>query len=377
VHATAPDLHAQMVDAVLAGDGLDAIATLAADAAGGAVAIVLPALGAAGAGAGAERRLPAVRRFVAAQIAGQPGALPPGYVAEAAVRSGDDHLGAVVLLDDGRPPAPTADGVLRLAAVAALTAAALRDTAGNGARATGALLDDLRRAPLEGEAVVARARRLGADLAAGAVAVRAEASPDHVLWATRIIEEVAPGALVARRGHEVDALLPGDGAAEERARTVIARLDGHALVGISAHEPAPGHLHRALREAELALALVRAGEATPAQAAGGAWQLLVRVAVVDPAALRRLRDTSIGPVIAHDADHRTDLLGTFRTYLAQGGNMNAAAAAIPSHRHTVAYRLERLRELTGLHPSRPDDRERLGLGVKAQLVLDALDGTAA
>jgi DNA-binding PucR family transcriptional regulator len=52
--------------------------------------------------------------------------------------------------------------------------------------------------------------------------------------------------------------------------------------------------------------------------------------------------------------------------------MNAAAAAIPSHRHTVAYRLERLRELTGLHPAHVDDRERLGLGVKAQVVLDAL-----
>ena len=40
-------------------------------------------------------------------------------------------------------------------------------------------------------------------------------------------------------------------------------------------------------------------------------------------------------------------------------------------------RLERLRELTGLDPARPDDRERLGLGIKAQLVLDALDRTAA
>jgi sugar diacid utilization regulator len=52
--------------------------------------------------------------------------------------------------------------------------------------------------------------------------------------------------------------------------------------------------------------------------------------------------------------------------------LNAAPAAIPSHRHTVAYRLERLRELTGLHAARADDRERFGLGVKAQVVLDAL-----
>ena len=54
--------------------------------------------------------------------------------------------------------------------------------------------------------------------------------------------------------------------------------------------------------------------------------------------------------------------------------MNAAAAAIPSHRHTVAYRLDRLREVTGLDPARADDRERLGLGVKAQLVLGGARG---
>jgi DNA-binding PucR family transcriptional regulator len=86
----------------------------------------------------------------------------------------------------------------------------------------------------------------------------------------------------------------------------------------------------------------------------------------------RACDTSVGPALAHDADHGSDLVGTFRTYLAHDANMNAAAAAIPSHRHTVAYRLDRLRELTGLHPSSADDCERLGLGVKAWLVLDAL-----
>ncbi len=41
------DLHLQMVDAVLAGDGLERVAGLAADAAGGPVAIVVPRLGAA------------------------------------------------------------------------------------------------------------------------------------------------------------------------------------------------------------------------------------------------------------------------------------------------------------------------------------------
>ena len=167
-----------------------------------------------------------------------------------------------------------------------------------------ALLEDLPRAPVEPETLVARARRLGVDLTGGAVALRVAARSAHGVRATAMVHDVAPGGLVLRRGDEVDALLAGDpGGAEERARAVAERLSSLAAVGFSAHEPAAGRLHAALREADVALALVRAGEASLADAAAGAWQLLVRLAVADPAA---------------------------------------------------------------------DDRERLGLGVKARLVLDAL-----
>ena len=50
--------------------------------------------------------------------------------------------------------------------------------------------------------------------------------------------------------------------------------------------------------------------------------------------------------------------------------MNATAAAMPSHRHTVAYRLERIRELTGLDPLRAEDREQLGIALKARAVVE-------
>jgi sugar diacid utilization regulator len=49
--------------------------------------------------------------------------------------------------------------------------------------------------------------------------------------------------------------------------------------------------------------------------------------------------------------------------------MNATAAAIFAHRHTVAYRLERIHELTGLDPLVCEDRERLGLGLKVHRLL--------
>ena len=50
--------------------------------------------------------------------------------------------------------------------------------------------------------------------------------------------------------------------------------------------------------------------------------------------------------------YRSDLLGTLEEYLASDCNMNATARAIYAHRHTVAYRLDRVRELTRPRPRR-------------------------
>ena len=262
-----------MADAVLAGDGLDAVAALTAEATGGTVAIVLPAVGAAVAGVGGERLLAAVRRFVAARLAGQPGALPEGYAADAAIGSDGEKVGAVVLLDEGRPAPAGAQAVLRLAAVAALNLVALSDVTADGPRAAAALLEDLRRAPMEPETLVARARRLGVDLAGGAVALRVAARAAEGSRAAAMVQDVAPAGLVVRRGDEVDALLGGDRAiAEERARVIAERLSARAAVGFSAHEPAPGRLHGALREADMwrsrSCARARRRRATPRPAPG-------------------------------------------------------------------------------------------------------------
>jgi hypothetical protein len=40
-----------------------------------------------------------------------------------------------------------------------------------------------------------------------------------------------------------------------------------------------------------------------------------------------------------------------------------------THRHTVRYRLDRVRELSGLDVGSTDGRERLGLGLKSMRVL--------
>jgi len=73
--------------------------------------------------------------------------------------------------------------------------------------------------------------------------------------------------------------------------------------------------------------------------------------------------------VRHDDQYRTDLLHTLAAYLRCDCNMNATAAAVHAHRHTIAYRLERVQELTGLDPTRSEDRERLGIGLKAHELL--------
>ena len=88
-----------------------------------------------------------------------------------------------------------------------------------------------------------------------------------------------------------------------------------------------------------------------------------------PEEVRSFYEDTVAPIVRYDDQYRTDLVGTLEAYLEQNCNMNATAAAIYAHRHTVAYRLDRVRELTGLDPTLSEDRERLGLGLKAYRII--------
>src|SRR4051812_45614744 len=112
-------VHLRMVDVVLGGEGLEGVAALAAGETGGVVAIVVPRLGAAAASAPLDE-LPALRRYVSERARGRAAAVPAGVVAEVPIASGDEELGAVLMLGTGEP-GPDALEFLHLAAVACLT----------------------------------------------------------------------------------------------------------------------------------------------------------------------------------------------------------------------------------------------------------------
>jgi sugar diacid utilization regulator len=369
-------VHLEMLDAVLGGDGLPRVAALAAEAAGAPVAIVVPRLGrglVTSPDAG-EVALDELRRYVADRVADRPSRVPVGVAAEAPIASGDEVVGAVLLL--GPATGPDAAEFLHLAAVASLTEVAVeeaREEVEENLR--GSFLEDLRGRPdLEGDEVVRRAARLGCDLSGGAVALCAELTSDRPRHVVATIAEDAPGALAQHLDGRVYALLPGAGDPPEqvlvRARGLAERLRRHGVVGLSSFYSDPGELGRSIQEAELVLDVVRRSGAPIEQDIGtGTYRLLFRVLASHPEEVRSFYEDTVAPVVRYDDQYRTDLVGTLEAYLEHNCNMNATAGAIYAHRHTVAYRLERVRELTGLDPVLSEDRERLGLGLKAYRII--------
>ncbi len=382
-------LHLRMVDAILTGDGLDRVAELAADAAGGTVAIVVPRLGTAAMaprGTPAADRLPELKRYVADCVADRLVTPPRGIAAEVPILSGDEAVGSVLLLEGSAPAAADAAEYLHLAAVASLTEVAVeeaRDEVEQNLR--GSFLEDLRAgAGLAPDELVRRAARLGCDLSQGAVALCAELHAERPRHVVATIAEDMPGALAQHMegipggapAGRVYALLPAVGAGNTAEATLAAaarlatRLQRHGIVGLSSFYGDPAELGRAVQEAELVLdVLTVSGEPIAEDINQGTYRLLFRVLASHPEEVRSFYEDTIAPAVRYDDQYRTDLVGTLEAYLAANCHMSATAAAIHAHRHTVAYRLERVRDLTGLDPMQSEDRERLGLGLKAYRII--------
>jgi sugar diacid utilization regulator len=243
--------------------------------------------------------------------------------------------------------------------------------------------------------IVARASELGAELGDGGAVVVVRAhhfAPADDDWRARVLAAAeraaragAPGSLAAvvedpasPSGHVVVLLPTAEDAALRRVTAAIARelhasvhgftfAVGHSRV---AHDPVD--LYRAGNEALLAANVATAGGEGPAVLAfedTGAYRLLLPAMSEDPAELQRFYDETVAPLVAYDDQYETDLVQTLETFLEADGNVAGTAARLYTHRHTVRYRLERVRDLSGLDVASTDGREKLGLGLKAMRVL--------
>lgn len=347
------DVHASMVDAVLSGERMRDVAAIAARRTGHAVAVDIPDLGydlvepqdAAG--------LPAVREVV--------------------VRNGGQPIGTIRLLAAAEPDDPAeADAVLHLAAMAAMTDLALVESRQQVAdELRGTFLEELRAGTaMDAAEVVRRGARLGCDLSCGALILAGDPEPDRIHRFMAAVKAECPSAFVQRLEGRVYAVIPAgdEPEAEDRASAaagVLAkRLQAHAPVGLSAFHRNAAELGRAIEEADLVVDVLGSSDLPPDSLADGTYRLLVRMLASDPDQLEAFYEESVAPLARYDEQYRTDLVGTLAAYLDHDGRLGAAAQALFAHRHTVAYRLERIRELSGLDPARYEDRERLSLGLK-------------
>ena len=369
-------VHLEMVDAVLGGEGLGRVAELTAAAAGGPVAIVVPRLDEAVAALAPATRLEELRRYVADKARERPVRVPDGIAAEVPIASGEEVMGAVVLL--GVAAGEAAPEFLHLAAVACLTEVAIaeaRDEVEQNLR--GSLLEELRSRPesLDAREIARRAGRLGCELSSGVVALCAQLTTDRPRHVVALITGEYRGALAQHMDGRVYALLPAveEGSPEETqdaARRLAARLQRYGPVGLSSFYSDVDDLPRGLQEAELVVDVLEQSDGEITGDIGtGTYRLLFRVLASHPEEVRSFFEDTVAPIVRYDDQYGTDLVGTLDAYLDNNCNMNATAATIYAHRHTVAYRLDRVRELTGLDPVRSEDRERLGLGLKAYRII--------
>jgi sugar diacid utilization regulator len=252
----------------------------------------------------------------------------------------------------------------------------------------------LRRELTDREEVIAQARGLSLEVEDGASVIVARALPQAPTdegWRARVraVAERGARAVVSRSiaapserdgtvGAEVLLLVPGGEepaaarAAEAILREMEAALAGYTFaIGRSRIAEDPADLPRAVSEALLAANVAQGGSDGPALAfeQTGAYRLLLSAMSENPAELQRFYAETVEPLVAYDEQYETDLMRTLETFLEADGNVAGTAQRLFTHRHTIYYRLERVRDLSGLDVSSSDGREKLSLGLKSMRVL--------
>jgi DNA-binding PucR family transcriptional regulator len=252
----------------------------------------------------------------------------------------------------------------------------------------------LRRELTDRDELLERARGLSLTLEEGASMIVARAHPQVPTdegWRGRVravaergaraVSSRSIAALSDRDGllaAEVLVLVPGgtEAAAAKAAEAILQELEAglsgyNFALGRSRITEDPSELPRAASEALLA-ANVAQGSADGVALAfdeTGAYRLLLSSMSENPSELQRFYAETVEPLVAYDEQYETDLVKTLATFLEADGNVAGTAQRLFTHRHTIYYRIERVRELSGLDVSSSDGREKLSLGLKSMRVL--------
>jgi purine catabolism regulator len=212
----------------------------------------------------------------------------------------------------------------------------------------------------------------------GGIAERADELRSRILAAV-------PGTALAVRREELVLILPSlvasaDGeAVPERLREVLARVGtargprtARLICGVSDQAERPDGMPQLFREATHAIEIgSRIGLCGQVVAYGelGIYRLLLQIGELDQ--LLHYAEEILGPLIRYDNTHKVGLVRTLSVYLDQRDSLKQAARRLHVHANTVAYRLQRIEQLTPLNLTDPNDRLVAHIAVK---ILDAQRG---
>jgi sugar diacid utilization regulator len=256
------------------------------------------------------------------------------------------------------------------------------------------------------ELLLQRARYLGADLTEGALVVVVDIDDFAGYLGRRKLKEAAiqelkrrladavrlqarglfSNLLIGPRSDNVILFLgttDGEPATElrEKALDLAARVQRYVKgllpdltvsVGVGRFKKDPGALADAYSEAEVALEIghrIHGPSSVSTFDQTGTYKLLFRVLQEEPSELTSFYEETLDPVVRYDSRYGTELVATLTTYLRNDASTAKTAAELFAHRHTIRYRLDRVRELTHLDVDKSEDRERLTLGIKAMQLL--------
>jgi PucR family transcriptional regulator, purine catabolism regulatory protein len=232
------------------------------------------------------------------------------------------------------------------------------------------LLDELDAGRIDTEDLERRLERLGAVLplryrvlAIGRRQGGREREVDVALYdliEDLLVEDGRP--FVGLAGGHLWAVVPDESNAPTRIRTVAtSRGWPDVNVGRSRVASGAGALPTAIREAEAALA--DDGPAPVRDAADLGLSGLLAAVRHDVHAADFV-ERVLGPVLVHDAETAGQLADTLRAYLAHGCRPGPAADELRIHRHTLTYRLDRVRDLTGRDPRSGEHLVEFGLALE-------------
>ena len=250
-------------------------------------------------------------------------------------------------------------------------------------RARRDFIDGLLDGSLADAELLARAEALGLDVASPYVVclicmVEGSAEGAELRAKQRTLRAMAASlphghrSLIVNRGHELVAVVPSRQGAEDELSERLGRFVSRAAevlgerlaAGIGRVHDDVTELASGYREATVALAAAKGGEAGIAVYG---QVLMEELLLREPAIARRMVQATLQPLQAHPY-----LLETLETYLRHGPSLPDVAERLHVHANTVAYRLGRVRDLTGRDPRTPNGIAHLALALRAAELLGGL-----